>query len=103
MNLSYDDLINRMGFFRDRANLSAREVSLQLEYTEQFLARIQNKTVELKVSTLLKFFDIVGITPQDFFYLGKAFSPEHKNVIEMFSALSPEGQATIVDLMKKIK
>ena len=50
--LTYDDVINRIGFFRNKANLSARETSLRLGYSEQFVKRIENKSVELKELTL---------------------------------------------------
>ena len=57
--LTYDDVINRIGFFRNKANLSARETSLRLGYSEQFVKRIENKSVELKVSTLLAFLTLL--------------------------------------------
>lgn len=102
-NLDYDEVINRIGYFRNLANLSARSVSLSLGYSEQFLKRIENKSVELKVSTLLDFFDVVNITAQDFFYLGRDFSKDDKNLLEMFANLSPESKSTIIDLMRKLK
>ncbi len=101
--IDYNDVINRMGFFRNKANLSARETSLRLGYSEQFMKRIENKSVELKVSTLLDFFDVVDITAQDFFYLGEQFNKEDKNVLELFNNLSSDNKQTIIDLMKKLK
>ena len=44
--LTYDDVINRIGFFRNKANLSARETSLRLGYSEQFVKRIENKSLK---------------------------------------------------------
>lgn len=99
----YDDILNRMGFFMNKANLSARQTSLRLGFSEQFMKRIFNKSVELKVSTLLEFFDLVEITPQDFFYLGTDYNKEDKNMLEMFNALSIDNKKTIIDLMKKLK
>lgn len=101
--IDYNDVINRIGFFRTRANLSARETSLRLGYSEQFIKRIENKSVELKVSTLLEMFDIFDITPQDFFYLGKEYNKEDKNVLELYNNLSSDNKQTILDLMKKLK
>ncbi len=102
-NRLYEDILNRMGFFMDKANLSARQTSLRLGYSEQFMKRIFNKSVELKVSTFLDFLELVDITPQDFFYLGKNFNRENKNILEMFNSLSTDNQQTIIDLMKKLK
>lgn len=101
--ISYDEIIKRIGYFRTKAELSARETSLRLGYSEQFMKRIENKSVELKVSTLLDFLDIVDITPQDFFYLGTQFNEEDKNVLELYNNLSADGKQTILDLMKKLK
>lgn len=102
-NRLYEDILNRMGFFMDKANLSARQTSLRLGYSEQFMKRIFNKSVELKLSTFLDFLELVDITPQDFFYIGKNFNRENKNILEMFNSLSTDNQQTIIDLMKKLK
>lgn len=101
--IDYNDLIYRVGYFRNRANLSARETSLRLGYGEQFMKRIENKTVELKVSTLLDFFDVVDITAQDFFYMGDQYNKEDKNVLELYNSLSADSKQTMLDLMKKLK
>lgn len=101
--IDYNEIINRIGYFRTKANLSARETSLRLGYSEQFMKRIENKSVELKVSTLLQFFELVDITPQDFFYLGEHYNKEDKNVLDLYNNLSTDGKQTIIDLMKKLK
>ncbi|MDR3215912.1 MAG: hypothetical protein LBT55_00665 [Clostridiaceae bacterium] len=103
MKIDYNEVINRMGYFRSKANLSARETSFRLGYTEQFFKRIENKSVELKVCTLLDFFDVVDITPQDFFYLGKEYNKDDKNLLEAFSALSLEGKNIVINLMKNMR
>ena len=58
--MSYDDIIYRIGYFRNKNNLSAREASLQLGFSDSFINRIERKSVELKVSTLLNFMEIVN-------------------------------------------
>lgn len=101
--ITYDDVINRMGYFRTKANLSMRETSMRLGYNPQFIKTIENKSVALKVKTLLDFCDIVDITVQDFFYLGKNYNKEDKNVLELYNSLSADSKETILDLMKKLK
>lgn len=100
---SYDDVINRIGYFRTKANLSLRETSARLGYNPQFMKTIENKSIELKVKTLLDFCDLVEITPQDFFYLGTEYNKDDKNVLDLFGSLSYENKQTIIDLMKKLK
>ncbi len=101
--VDYNEVVNRMGYFRTQANLSMREMSFRLGYTEQFIKRIENKSVELKVKTLLDFCDIVGITIQDFFYLGESYNKEDKNLLELYGSLSADNKQIILDLMKKLK
>ena len=101
--INYNEIINRIGFFRNKANLSARETSLRLGYSEQFMKRIENKSVELKVKTLLEFCDVVDITPHDFFYLGESYNQEDKNILTLYHSLSTDSKQTILDLMKKLK
>lgn len=101
--ITYDEVINRMYYFMDKANLSARATSFTLDKSEQFMKRILNKSVELKVSTLLEFCDIMNITIQEFFYLGKTYNENDKNLLDMFSRLSNENKEAIVYLMKKLK
>ena len=101
--IDYDEIIKRIGYFRNKANLSGREASFRLGYTEQFIKRIENKSVELKVKTLLDFCDVVDISILDFFYLGKNYNKEDKNMLDLFNSLSTENKQTIVELMKKLK
>ena len=101
--VTYDDVIKRIGFFRTKANLSLRELSRRLGYNPQFMKTIENKSIELKVKTLLDFCDVVDISIQDFFYLGENYNKEDKNVLELYNNLSADSKATILDLMKKLK
>ncbi len=101
--IDYDEVINRIGYFLNRYNLSARSASLKLGYSEQFMKRILNKSVELKVSTLLEILDLVEITPQDFFYLGKQYNKDDKNMLDIFNSLSADSKKTIVELAKRLK
>lgn len=101
--ITYNDVIARIGYFRSKSNLSMREASLQLGYNPQFMSTIENKTIELKVKTLLDFCDLVDITPQDFFFMGENFNKEDKNILELYNHLSLDNKKLILDLMKKLK
>ncbi len=103
MKITYDEVIDRVGYFRTKANLSLRETSTRLGYNPQFMKTIENKSIELKVSTLLEFCDVAGIDIQDFFYLGKQYSTDDKHLLELFASLSDDSKKLIVELMKKLK
>lgn len=101
--IDYDEVINRIGYFRNKANLSMRDASGRLGMNPQFMKTIESKQIELKVKTLLDFCDMVDITVQDFFYLGKEYNKDDKYMLDMFNSLSADSKRTIVDLMKKLK
>ena len=103
MKITYDDIINRVGFFRNRANLSLRETSTRLGYNPQFMKTIENKSIELKVKTLIEFCDVVDISLLDFFYLGEKYNKEDKDILELFSSLSDENKKIVLELIKKLK
>ena len=102
-NLTYDDVIHRLGHFRNKANLSLRETRMRLGYNPQFMKTIENKSIELKVRTLLDFCELVDITPFEFFYLGKEFNKEDREVLNLYYNLNNENKKTILELMKKLK
>lgn len=101
--IDYDEIIKRIGYFRTKANLSMREASMRLGYNPQFMSTIENKSIELKVKTLLDFCEMVDITPQDFFYLGTQFNEEDKNELALYNSLSADDKQMILDLMKRLK
>lgn len=101
--LDYDEAINRIGYFRNKSNLSMRDASMRLGKNPQFLKTIENKSIELKFRTFLEFCELVGISPFEFFFIGKEYSPEDKEFFSLFSSLSKENKSMIVDLMKKLK
>lgn len=101
--ITYEDVVTRMGYFRTKANLSMRETSLQLGYNPQFMSTIENKTIELKVKTLLEFCDLVDITPQDFFYMGEHYNKEDKNILDLYNQLSSDNKQLVINLMQKLK
>lgn len=101
--LTYDDVIDRVGFFRTKANLSLRETSTRLGFNPQFMKTIENKSIELKVKTLLDFCDVVDISVQDFFYLGEHYNKEDKDVLKLYNNLSDSSKQLVIDLMKNLK
>jgi len=102
-NFSYKDILFRLGYFRNKKNLSAREVSLQLGYSDAFINRIERNAVELKVSTLLEFMELMGITPVEFFYNKPESFEKDKELFEIISGLTLENKQLVLELARKLK
>lgn len=102
-NLEYDDIIDRIVYFRNKSNLSVREASLRLGYNHQYFKQIENKMIDLKLSTLLKICELFEISLLDFINLGTKYNSKTKDVLDTFSNLSPENQQHILEIMKNLK
>lgn len=102
-NINYDEVIARIGYFRNKANLSARETSLRMGYNDKYINRIESKVNEMKVKTLLDFCDVIGISISEFFYSGKEYNQEDMELFELINNLPKESKQNIIDLIKKIK
>lgn len=101
--IDYTEVLSRLGYFRNRANLSAREASFRIDKSELYVTRIENKQIGLKVSTMLDLLEIYNITVQDFFYLGNDFNEDDKNLLELYGSLSDDNKQFAIDFMKKLK
>lgn len=101
--LEYDDIIDRIIYFRNKSNLSVREASLRLGYNHQYFKQIESKMIDLKLSTLIKICELFEISLYDFFNLGTKYNSKSKEALESFINLSPENQQHILEIMKNLK
>jgi len=101
--IDYDEVITRIGYFRNKANLSARETSMRMGYNDKYINRIESKVNEMKVKTLLDFCEVVGISISEFFYSGKEYNKEDMELFELINSIPKESKQTVIDLIKKIK
>jgi len=99
---SYDEIIDRIGFYRNKSNLSLRETSMRLGYNPQFMKTIENKSIELKVRTLLDFCDIVDISIEDFFNVNQ-YSKQDLMLLEKFNKLEEKDKEMLLYIIDRLK
>ncbi len=97
------ELILRLGYLRDRAKLSARMLSAQLDKSVAYIAKYENGDFDMPSESLLEAIEICGSTPEEFFFRNIHEYVEVKEVIDMYERLSAESKQTIKDLMKNMK
>lgn len=97
------ELILRLGYIRNRANLSGRELSGRIDKSVAYIAKFDNGDFEMPSEKLLEAIEVCGSTPEEFFFRNIHQYQEVKELIDMFEKLSPEGRQTIKDLMKNMK
>jgi len=102
-NLSYKEVLSRLGYFRNKRNLSSRETSLRLEASTGHFNRIERGNIELKMKTFLEFLNIVEISPIEFFYPKPENFEKDRELIEVIMSLDEEQKKTLLDVAKKFK
>lgn len=102
-NLTYKDILARLGYFRNKKNLSSREMSLRLFDSTANFNRIERGLIDLRVKTLLEFLDIVDVSLVEFFYPKPENYAKDKEFLEIISTLSEDKRQTLLDVAKKMK
>lgn len=101
--MTVKDIIQRIGYFRTKANLSARELSLRIGKHEGYINKLESQDFNLPTSVLLEIIDALEISPSDFFCLGELYNAETKEILKGLSTLSNANKQTIIDLINKLK
>jgi len=93
--------------FRDKSGLTQEQLSEKLGISLKYISRIENGNNGIKTQTLIKYMNILGITP-NIIYKDFLTNPEVKKDIELaekINSLSDEKKtfiASIIDLLKDI-
>ena len=96
-------LIERLGYLRNRANLSARELSQRIDRSIAYMAKFENGDFNIPTEVLLDAIETCGSTPEEFFWEDIAKYREQKDFLSAFDKLSDESKETIKNLMKNMK
>ena len=65
--MQIEDILARIGYVRNLANLSARELSLRLGMCEQYIGRVESGKITLQMSKLLEILEICNFPVERFF------------------------------------
>ena len=101
MNL--DELTFRIGYFRNRKNLSARELSLRLGKSPKYINQIECRNFNLSVPVLLDIINVLEISCAEFFAENYTSYQQDKEITEILNKLSADRKRSFLDLMKNTK
>lgn len=96
-------LINRIGVFRNRANLSARELSLTIDKSPVYISKFENGDFSIPAEVLLDVIDVCGIGYEEFFSENITDYAKDKECLAEFRKLSAKSKETIINLMREMK
>lgn len=96
-------LINRLGYLRNKAGLSARELSQRMDKSVAYIAKFDNGDFNIPAEVLLDAIEICGSTPEEFFWEDIVKYNEQKDLLNLYDKLSTESKETIKNLIKNMK
>jgi len=82
------EIINRIGYFRTRAKLSQKALSIDIDMNVGYINRLECKKDFLpSLETLIKIVDACGITIEEFFYSKITDFEKDKQFIEKYKSV----------------
>lgn len=100
--MELNEIINRIGILRTRANLSARGLSLAIGKNASYIHLLENKrNFEPSISTLMEIIRVCGSTPEEFFYSDFLQYQIDKDSLIFLKTLSKTQKEAIMNLYKK--
>ncbi len=96
-------LIERLGYARNQAGLSARELSQQLGFSTAYIAKFENGDFSIPAEVLLEAISICNMTPEEFFFHNITKYKDSNEMLMMYENLSDNSKQTIKELMKNLK
>ncbi len=96
-------LINRLGYFRVRAKLSARDLSLRMGKSPGYITKFEAGGINLPADVLFDILDILNVSKEEFFSYEPEKYESDKRFIMKFRNLSKENQELIYNIMESLK
>ncbi len=94
------EILSRIGFVRNKANLSAREVSLRIGMSPQYVAQLESGRIVLTVEKLLQILEVCDFPIDRFFSNDIANYNTNKELQELIEKLPQNKKNNIINLIK---
>lgn len=96
------EILERIGYVRSNINLSARELSLRMGMSPQYMAQIERGRIVLTVEKLLQILEICNF-PIERFFNHNIFEYEvNKELEHLLNSLSEDKKKNIIDFIDSI-
>ena len=95
------EILHRLGYVRNKANLSARELSLRIGMSQQYVAKLESGSIVLTVEKLLQILDVCEFPIDRFFSANISEYNENKELENLINSLPLEKKKNIIEFIKK--
>lgn len=101
--MDLNELVQRIGYFRNKINLSARELSLRIGKSETYINQVECRNFTVSLPVLFEIIEALEITCAKFFSDNYAAYKQDKEILDVLNALPAERKNSFLDLMKNTK
>lgn len=94
-------IIERVGYFRTKAKLSQKALSIDIGMNIGYINRLECKKDFLpSVEVLLKIIEVCGVTVEEFFYEDYENYEQDKQILHKLKDLSRDKREALLNLLK---
>ena len=101
--MDLNELVQRIGYFRNKINLSARELSLRIGKSETYINQVECRNFTVSLPVVFEIIEALEITCAEFFSDNYAAYKQDKEILDTLNALPAERKNSFLDLMKNTK
>lgn len=98
--MEISEVVERIGFFRNKKNLSAVELSMRIGMHESYINKLESKAFNLPVEMLLRIIEALEITPQIFFAENYANFETDDEIVSAVKKLPPEKKTALLKFLQ---
>ena len=95
------EILTRVGYVRNKANLSARELSQRMGMSPQYVAQLESGRIVLTVEKLLQILEICEFPIERFFSSDIADYKIDNELKTLIEALPSDKKKNIIEFIKK--
>ena len=98
--MDLNEIINRISLIRNRANLSARALSLQIDKNASYINRLEtSRDFEPSLTTLLDIIEVCNSSVEEFFYYSISEYKTDADLIKFLKGLKENKKKAIKELL----
>ena len=101
--MDLNELVQRIGYFRNKINLSARELSLRIGKSETYINQVECRNFTVSLPVLFEIIEALEITCAEFYSDNYVAYKQDKEILDTLNALPAERKNSFLDLMKNTK
>lgn len=97
--MNIKEVIQRIGYFRNKLNLSARELSIRIGKHEGYINKLESKDFNLPTEMLLNIIEALEITPEEFFSNNYIDYQTNQDLVKLIENLPLDKKKNIIEFI----